>query len=254
MLCSLSSYGSLDIPSHEVQADKLPVHVVPIPFAHERILARLDAEVFARRLVLPRADRVLNASSSELLRVCVIVIALPACAECAYGVEGQGGLDREDIRVEAVEDEGVGDLENNVHSACRAPNGVFLAGSVPLLGLGATTSNLLRVLVNEASSADSFQSSNFAGPFSGSLQQSCHQTLSCMANESVCKINRISDQDQAKRLLLKNVNPPPPRVYRSSNTAILPQRTACESGSTLSEITWGPPANQRRVQRRIREP
>jgi hypothetical protein len=79
-----------NLPCEDVQADGLPPNVVPVPLAHVRVLAGLDAHVFARGLILPCAAQDIGASSGTV-EGCGVVEALEACGDCADGVEcGEG--------------------------------------------------------------------------------------------------------------------------------------------------------------------
>ena len=75
-----------NVPCEDVQADSLPPNIVPVPGAHVRVLARLDAHVFARRLELPRAAQDIDACCGAV-EGCGVVESL-AGGEGADGVEG----------------------------------------------------------------------------------------------------------------------------------------------------------------------
>ena len=75
-----------NIPCENVQADSLPPNVVPVPPAHVRELARLDAHILTRRLELPCAAQDIDACCGAV--ECGVVEALEAGGDCAAGVEG----------------------------------------------------------------------------------------------------------------------------------------------------------------------
>ena len=76
-----------DLPCEDVQADSLPPNIVPVPPAHVRVLARLDAHILARRLELPCAAQHVNALSGAV-EGCIVIQALEAGCDGANGVEG----------------------------------------------------------------------------------------------------------------------------------------------------------------------
>lgn len=81
------------------------------------MLARLYAEVLTRWGVRPCG--LCNGQIPSLWRrapSCVVpTISLESGGERRYGVERRGGLNWKDIGVESIEQEGVEDLENDVH-------------------------------------------------------------------------------------------------------------------------------------------
>ena len=104
-----------NIPCENVQADSLPPNVVPVPSAHVRVLARLDAHIFARGLKLPCAAQDIDACGGAV-EGCGVVEAFEAGGDCADGVEGgEGRVSGEDVGVHAVEDDAVEDLEDEIH-------------------------------------------------------------------------------------------------------------------------------------------
>ena len=113
-----------NIPCEDVQADSLPPNIIPVPSAHVRVLARLDAHVFAGRLELPCAAQDVDALGSAV-EGCGVVESL-AGAEGADGVEGgECRVSGEDVCVHAVEHDAVEDLEDEIHGC-----GVCSAGRV----------------------------------------------------------------------------------------------------------------------------
>lgn len=78
-----------NIPCEDVQANSLPPNIIPVPPAHVRVFARLNAHIFARRLELPCAAQDIDARGGAV-EGCGVVEAL-AGGDCADGVEGGEG-------------------------------------------------------------------------------------------------------------------------------------------------------------------
>jgi len=103
-----------NIPCEDVQADSLPPNIVPVPPAHVRVLARLDAHILAGWLELPCAAQDIDACCGAV-EGCGVVEAL-AGGEGADGVEGgEGRVSGKDVRVHAIEHDAVEDLEDEIH-------------------------------------------------------------------------------------------------------------------------------------------
>ena len=104
-----------NLPCEDVQADSLPPNIVPVPPAHVRILAGLDAHILARRLELPCAAQDVDALSGAV-KGCGVVEALEASGDCADGIEsGECRVSREEVGVHAVKHDAVEDLEDKIH-------------------------------------------------------------------------------------------------------------------------------------------
>ena len=91
------------IPCHEIQRQCLSAPVVARQLAHVGVLAGRDGEVLGRWLVLPGGVR--NRIARGLLT---------HARECSIG-NWRRGVGREDGRVERVEEERVGNLEDDIH-------------------------------------------------------------------------------------------------------------------------------------------
>lgn len=103
----------------DVQARALSIQVIPIPATQIRILARLETEILAGGLEVPRRSEQLLAPLPRRTQPARIVAieALQTRGNRREGIEGgEGGVQRQEIGVEAVEEEGVEDLQHNVHA------------------------------------------------------------------------------------------------------------------------------------------